>query len=880
LGASDYSWSINGQQFSTDTDPSWTPSNTGIFEIVLEAGNGSAGCTEIASQTILVVCDFQAEIDAPQISSLPGNQLSFSSVNGIGNGLTWLLDGVPVGNQSNLDYTFLNAGGYTLQLIAQGNGCVDSSDIEFVEIGVCGIEAHTLNWSLGDSVGLNFKGEIPQNWNSGMFADEGCTTMSDDDGNLMFYSNGVTVWNKDHQPMPNGSNLLGNRSASQGVVAVPYPGSKTKYILFTNDAIEWTFLNGLRYNIIDMSLDGGRGDIVPGQKNIWLAALSSEMIAAVQNDNEKDYWLITHEAFGNRFLVYEINSNGINTTPISINAGPVITLATGAMKVSPNRKRLAITCNANGVRELLVMNFNPANGQLTSPISISNNPNIQIYGAEFSPDNSKVYFTTLSEVYQVDLSLGSQQAVLNSKTLIANATSNRILGMQRSVDGNIYIASGFFGKLHKIEHPNVPGAGCGFIWEGQDLLGRQGRWGLPNFAVGIPRSLQKVNIIGPDSACVGELVQYQVSKIDTGDVIGWELVGNGTLIPTMIDSMGMAMFSQPGMVAMVASRTTACGISRDTFSITAKPSPLVDLGIDTLLCNGSSLALNGAPNPGVSHVWSDGSNGNGLIAQQTGDYWVEATGTNGCTTTDSINIGELIPNSAIPQLGNDTSVCEGWVVLLDPGNHPGLDFDWQDGSELPTFTASQQGWYTVEVTNECGDQGLDSIFLTLVPAPNFTLGTDLDICPGDTVDLYPGADYPYVEWQDSSNNDLFQATQPGIYWCEVTNHSGCSSRDTIVLTPCLNPTAMDNPELLEVSVYPNPSNGDFNLLVQNAGMANQIELSVVNSLGKLVYRETRVLNNSTSPQAVKLNRFEDGLYYLTVKTDSDMEFTTKVMIRK
>lgn len=881
VGATDYTWLVNGQIFSHDPNPFWTPSTTGIFEVVLEAGNGQTGCTEVASQQVAVECDFQADIQAPQISTLPGNQLSFTSVGGAGNGLTWLLDGVPVGNMPTLDYTFTNAGGYTLQLVAQGSGCVDSSDVKFIEIGVCGIEAHTLNWTLGDSIGLNFKGEVPLNWsNSSMFANEGCTTMSDDNGNLMFYSNGVSVWNKDHQPMPNGSNLFGNLSASQGVVAVPYPGSKTKYILFTNDAIEWTFFNGLRYNIIDMALDNGRGDIVAGQKNIWLAGMSSEMITAVQNDNGKDYWLITHEAFGDRFLVYEINSNGINTTPITIQAGPVISLATGAMKVSPNRKRLAITCNAGGARELLVMNFNPANGQLTNPISIGHSPNIQIYGAEFSPDNSKVYFTTLAELFQIDLSLGSQQAVINSKTSIASATSNRILGMQRSVDGNIYIASGFFGKLHKIDYPNVQGAGCGFLWEGQDLMSRQSRWGLPNFAVGIPRNLQKVSIVGPDSVCQGEIVQYQVTKIDTGDVIGWEILGNGILIQSMADSTGTVQFNQSGAVAMIASRTTACGVSRDTFSIVAKASPVVNFGPDTLLCNGENLMLNGAAS-GASHVWSNGSSSNAVLVQTTGLYWVQATALNGCTATDSILVDELIPNVATPQLGVDTSICEGYVMVLDPGVNQSLDFQWQDGSELSTLTASQQGLYTVAVTNECGDMGFDSLFLTMVPSPSFTLGTDQDICPGDSVDLFPGADYPYVHWQDSSNGDVFQATQPGTYWCEVTNHNGCSARDSIELTPCLFPAGMREVALLEITAYPNPSSGQVNLAILKGGMMDQVNISVMNQLGQQVYESEgyRTLSGPYHLHQIDLDQVEDGIYFIIVKTKSDMEYTARIMIR-
>jgi hypothetical protein len=88
---------------------------------------------------------------------------------------------------------------------------------------------------------------------------EGCASVCDANGRLLFYTNGVTVWNKHHQPMPNGTGLLGNSSTTQSALVIKKPSSEFIYYLFTVDA--GGRINGLRYSEIDMRLQGGDGDV-------------------------------------------------------------------------------------------------------------------------------------------------------------------------------------------------------------------------------------------------------------------------------------------------------------------------------------------------------------------------------------------------------------------------------------------------------------------------------------------------------------------------------------------------------------------------------------------------------------------------------------------
>ncbi len=97
---------------------------------------------------------------------------------------------------------------------------------------------------------------------------EGCSSISDRFGNLLFYSDGTTVWNRNHIVMQNGNGLFGDSSSTQSAIIVPKPDDQNIYYIFTVDnALDGNNF-GLNYSIIDISLDGGFGAVT--EKNINL----------------------------------------------------------------------------------------------------------------------------------------------------------------------------------------------------------------------------------------------------------------------------------------------------------------------------------------------------------------------------------------------------------------------------------------------------------------------------------------------------------------------------------------------------------------------------------------------------------------------------------
>ena len=128
------------------------------------------------------------------------------------------------------------------------------------------------NWYFGENAGIQFdgSGNLLGSVNDGqLITREGCTTISDTDGNLLFYTDGRLVYDRTHQLMPNGTGLFGDSSSTQSAIIVPKPDDINIYYIFTVDTSN--SLNspsnlGFNYSIVDLTLNGGLGDVT--SKNI------------------------------------------------------------------------------------------------------------------------------------------------------------------------------------------------------------------------------------------------------------------------------------------------------------------------------------------------------------------------------------------------------------------------------------------------------------------------------------------------------------------------------------------------------------------------------------------------------------------------------------
>ena len=66
------------------------------------------------------------------------------------------------------------------------------------------------NWYFGWNAGISFSTAPPQSpANGSLHTEEGCSAISNSSGNILFYTDGMTAWNRYHIPMPNGMGLVG-----------------------------------------------------------------------------------------------------------------------------------------------------------------------------------------------------------------------------------------------------------------------------------------------------------------------------------------------------------------------------------------------------------------------------------------------------------------------------------------------------------------------------------------------------------------------------------------------------------------------------------------------------------------------------------------------
>lgn len=340
-------------------------------------------------------------------------------------------------------------------------------------------------WYFGQKAGITFNNgnPVPLN-NSQMNTDEGCAVMADSAGKLLFYTNGLYVWNRNHRPMPNGYKLMGHRSSTQSAIIVPKPGSNHYYYVFTTDLQSQAY--GLRYSLVDMNRQNGLGDVM--DKNIFKTSPIAEKITAVKHQNNRDYWVIAHKWNSDAFVAYLVSDKGVSLEPVITNIGTTYrgkgSAAIGCMKASPDGRKVGVAVWRDFNR-FEVFDFDNATGKLSNRIAIEPYP--EAYGVEFSPDGSKLYGTTNGiagvdpQLWQFNLKAGNKLAINNSAILIATSSSDKIGALQLAPDGKIYLARQDQTYLGVIHLPNAGGWSCRYIDQGLSLGDRKCKLGLPNF---------------------------------------------------------------------------------------------------------------------------------------------------------------------------------------------------------------------------------------------------------------------------------------------------------------------------------------------------------------------------------------------------------------
>ncbi|APY11948.1 hypothetical protein BWZ22_12225 [Seonamhaeicola sp. S2-3] len=367
------------------------------------------------------------------------------------------------------------------------------------------------NWYFGYGAGIAFdldSNSINTLNNGQLSTNEGCSSISDDAGNLLFYTDGTIVWNKNHSIMMNGSGLYGDNSSTQSAIIVPKPDDENIYYIFTVDTsvYENDPNNGFNYSVVDMTLDGGLGGVT--QKNTNLLQLCSEKLTAVLKDCiTKSIWVITLASENgtsdiyNTFHAFEVSNLGVSTTPVK-SYFPSLSIIDrrGYLKVSPDGTKMASASIGNGLQ---LFDFDPLTGQATNmlELTIDSSESPFPYGIEFSPNSQLLYVHAYNDFNdfnnnQSNNNPANHKSVLAQFNLTApNIQNSQVIiddrslyrgGLQLGPNGKIYRAlsatyTAGLPYLGVINNPNNIGTTCNYQHNAISLSPYTSSQGLPPF---------------------------------------------------------------------------------------------------------------------------------------------------------------------------------------------------------------------------------------------------------------------------------------------------------------------------------------------------------------------------------------------------------------
>lgn len=256
-----------------------------------------------------------------------------------------------------------------------------------------------------------------------------------------------------------------------------------------------------------------------------------------------------------------------------------------------------------------------------------------------------------------------------------------------------------------------------------------------------------------------------------------------------------------GTYYVKVTNTANCSKS-DTINVTVNPTPVVNLGNDTTLCQGANLVLN-AGNPGAAKLWDNATTAQTRTVSNTGTYYVRVTNNFNCVARDTLH-ATFLPSPTV-NLGNDIEICAGSNVTLDAGN-PGETYLWDNNSTQQTRTVSASGNYFVTVRNIANCTGSDTVKVIIHPLPVVNLGNDTAFCHDNSLTLdagNPGASY---HWSDNSAAQTLVVTATGNYGVTVTDIYSCVGSDNI------NILVKDLPSGIINAVHGDTATYTFNVL--------------------------------------------------------------------
>lgn len=758
----------------------------------------------------------------------------------------------------------------------------------------------TNNWYFGNYAGVDFNSGEPLPLHDGELdsGNRGIISMSNTIGNLQYYTDGWTLWNKNHVPIKN--NFM---PQAMQFVSFPAIGSNHIYYIFGVPQYDppSTYYR-TQYAIIDMTMNGGLGGV--SGPNIYLDAAwdASEKITAAKHNNKQDIWVIVRKYTENKYASFLVTENGVNTVPVLSPAPdwePPLYHAAGQIKISYDKEYL-INCTEGfgliGINSNTeVCKFNDVSGEVDYMYSFDFNDPIlpgdyAPYGVEFSPDSKFLYMTftagSFNFIYQFDVQLIEDSALfVQSAVLIRTMPEDAPdrSGLQLASDGKIYVAiwketpyiNHYLGVIHE---PWKQGVACQFDSTGLNLYPGYCGATLPSFLLD---DLYRFDFEG---ICEKEPFEFTPFFHPEPVNILWDFGDPASGNNTSTDLNPVHAFSDGGEFEVSVYVEYPNGrIEETSRKVEVEYAPEPDLGPDTTICTGQEVVLN-AECGSHSYSWSTGHIGvTQITVSDTGWYWVRVMSDPGCIAFDSIYIGYRLPsiddttNLVISPTtcGGSNGAIRGLAIIGDPP----FILQWLDDMGTPIANTIDifnlpVGSYTLQVTdsNNCmtnlgpypitdaGDILIEDVEYISAHCNQQDGSITINATSGLSDMLFYSIDNGATYF---SNQGVFTGLPPGSYAIRVKDSLNC--QDVFIN----NPIIIDN--------LPGPIVSDFVVTPTIVGLnTGSIEILASGSSDTLFYSN----NNGTTYQENNglFSSLAAGFYTCVVmdKYGCDTTFTIEV----
>lgn len=375
----------------------------------------------------------------------------------------------------------------------------------------------------------------------------------------------------------------------------------------------------------------------------------------------------------------------------------------------------------------------------------------------------------------------------------------------------------------------------------------------------------------------------------------WKL--NGTNISGATNQVYSA--NQAGAFTCAVSNACSTLVS-SPINVTAisAPAPSISYIGSAIVCTGQTKLLSSALNIGNTYSWYRGTSyvGGGLNintynATQAGSYTVRESTPQGCTATSPAVLisSETSPVATIRSVGYP-QICSGSTLILKGASNVGATYQWYKNNLLiagaidSSYSVTTNGTYNYIVKNACSSISSSAIPVVVKAKPTATISAvgSTTFCSGDSVSLQSNvvanSSYGWIKGINFINGaslTSYTAKQAGSYKVQITNQFGCTrqSNTIAVSVPCKEGDGVLAKEGTNVNVYPNPSNGNVFVEIENTTKNSEFILELFDSQGKLVNADIQSDQNNL----FKLTNLFSGIYMLKL-TSADETIMRKIIV--